>query len=390
MPFVSMRIENVNDQNTMGIRPCCAYNVPNVHFDSIEQYIDSDHLRKLQQHLLTQDSLPPGCEACSSIEQHNQSSIRIKKNLFFNKQQPAHTQIQELDVFISNVCNLSCYMCRPEYSSTLYAERKKISIVQENKNHNFDSTELAIHALQHLPDVKWLALAGGEFFYSKHAERMLAQAQQTGITDLVIISNGSVCNERHLQQLSRVPNLNIKFSVDGTDLIYDMVRYPAQWKQVQQNILRYQSALPHAKIELIMVMQPLVVAGVFDLLKFAQHHNLPVHITNIWESQVNWPLLTDQERSTLSDFLQQGLRQHPVAPEYRMILNSYARHTLPQITHSPEFRLQAVELLAQSLYHRHADLNSVQSVLCLLPSLYQDILDRINTLDETSNINYNR
>ena len=90
LPFVSLRIEDTENTNSMGIRPCCNYRSDSsLVFDSIDQYLGSDFLKELQQHLLTQDNLPHGCRQCQETENKKLLSVRQSKNKFFKESEPS-------------------------------------------------------------------------------------------------------------------------------------------------------------------------------------------------------------------------------------------------------------------------------------------------------------
>ena len=122
MPFASVRIEDGKNKNSTLIRPCCLFNPDKkTTYTTLNEYFESDMLQELQQHLLTQDTLPLGCSTCRLVEETGQLSVRQLKNRYFDVDHLAETAIQELDIFPSNLCNLKCIMCSPKFSSAIGA-----------------------------------------------------------------------------------------------------------------------------------------------------------------------------------------------------------------------------------------------------------------------------
>ena len=226
LPFISVRIEDNKNQNSMGIRPCCLYRGNDLPvFKSVDEYLKSDFLAELQQHLLSQDELPSGCETCRSVESKKLQSVRQLKNKFFHNVTLRETNVKELDIFPSNTCNLSCVMCMPKFSSKVAAEQKKLGWI--NEIYNFDETDLILETIQSQPNLEYIHIAGGEFFYSKHCIKILEAIQKAQIPNVEFITNGTICDDRHIEILKTYKNLSMRFSFDGTDHFYDFIRYPA-------------------------------------------------------------------------------------------------------------------------------------------------------------------
>ena len=113
-------------------------------------------------------------------------SVRQLKNKFFQNIILQQTDIQELDIFPSNTCNLTCIMCFPKYSSSVSAEQKKLGWITEI--HNFDETELVLDSIKKLTNLKYIHIAGGEFFYSKHCLRILEAVKEAKIPNVEFIT----------------------------------------------------------------------------------------------------------------------------------------------------------------------------------------------------------
>lgn len=373
MPFASVRIEDGKNKNSTQIRPCCLFRSDKeTSFDSLEEYFESDMLRELQQHLLTQDTLPPGCSVCKGVEEAGQQSVRQLKNKFFTINDPSKTSIQELDIFPSNVCNLSCIMCNPKFSSAVGAEQKKLGKILEVVN--FDDTDRMCDTIQSLPNLKYINIAGGEFFYAKHCLRILKLIQSKKIEHLRIITNATIVKDEYLEILKTVPDLTLRISIDGTHNRYEFIRYPAKWDETKENILKFQKELPDANIEVVMVMQPLSIYSVFDWLEFTNTHALKTFWSNILGTEVNWDILTVAERTAVSEFIMQGIKDKNVTPQQKLSLINYSKNTIQHLSFDPLARAKAVEKIVMLCKYRKISFDVLQSVIKNFPDLEQEII----------------
>ena len=361
LPFISARLEDNKNLNSMGVRPCCLYKDKNLPtFANINDYLNSEFLKNLQQHLLTKDELPPGCNACQTIELKNQLSVRQLKNKFFQNVTLQQTDIQELDIFPSNTCNLTCIMCFPKYSSSVSAEQKKLGWITEI--HNFDETELVLDSIKKLSNLKYIHIAGGEFFYSKHCLRILEAVKEAKIPNVEFITNGTICNDKHLSILKEFKNLSLRFSIDGTTDYYEFIRYPAKWNKVKTNILNYKKQLPNAHLELVMVVQPLNIFNLLDWSNFANENELETH----WQligGDLGWGAITAEEKQQASEFILSNYKNFKLDQKQLVTILNYAKNTIPNLPFTTQERDQFIFKLVQLCKHRKITPESVTKLL---------------------------
>jgi len=380
MPFASVRLEDSKNNQSNRIRPCCLYKFEHpVKFNNIQEYFNSPELKKLQQHLLTQDDLPVGCSTCQQVESAKQLSVRQLKKKYFNNITPTTTEVQELDLFVSNVCNLSCVMCQPKYSSAVGAEHVKLWL--NDQVYNFDETDFVLTNLKSLPNLKYVSVAGGEFFYAKHHKEILQEIVNRKISDVKITSNGTIYNQDTVDILKQIPKLNLRFSIDGINNTYEFIRYPAKWSTVEQNLLKFKQNLPDAHIEVVIVMSPLTIFGVYDWLNFANKIKFETHFINILGDDLAWEILTTEERSIASEFLIQNYKNNNLTKTQILTLLNYASSMLPRIKYNPDLRKKSISRLLALGQLRSVDKES----LLKLTAPWENFCKEIN---ENSN-NYN-
>ena len=361
LPFTSVRIEDTKNINSIGFRPCCFYRDENLpSFTSIDDYLDSDFLKNLQKHLLTEDELPPGCRLCQNVESKNQLSVRQLKNKFFQNLVLKQTNIQELDIFPSNTCNLTCIMCQPKFSSSIAAEQKKLGWVTEI--YNFDETDLILDSLKKFPDLQYIHIAGGEFFYSKHCLKILEAIKLARIPNVSFITNGTICKDIHISILKEFKNLSLRFSIDGTGDYYEFIRYPAIWDEVKTNILQFKNQLPDAHIELVMVVQPLNIFNLLEWTKFTNDNDLESHWQLI-SGDMGWGAITPEEKQLAANFILDNYAQFKLDQKQLVTILNYAKNTIPNLPFDESERTQFVFKLVQLCKNRKLNPDSVGKLL---------------------------
>jgi MoaA/NifB/PqqE/SkfB family radical SAM enzyme len=329
-------------------------------FKDAKEYLDSEFLKKLQHHFLTQDELPSGCRACREVESKKLLSVRQLKNKFFHEIILKQLDIQELDIFPSNTCNLSCVMCNPKFSSSVAAEYKKLGFI--DTIYNFDQTDLVIETIKSLPNLRHIHIAGGEFFYGKHCLKILEAIKTAGIPNVEFITNGTVYDDRHVSILKGFTNLSLQFSVDGIENYYNFIRYPGQWQTVKENILKYKNQLPNAHLETSMVVQPLNIFNILDWTACINDIGIETH-WKIVKGDLGWEAITDDERQLASDFILNNYKKINLIPKQKITLLNYAKNVLPNLTFSMEARKEFVDKLVQLCKHRKISAQSINQLL---------------------------
>lgn len=376
MPFASIRIEDLENKNSMGVRPCCLYESDeNLQFKSIKEYLESDFLKNLQKHFLTQPDLPPGCRGCSLSENNGHLSIRQSKAKFFDTPYLDRTEIRELDIFPSNTCNFSCFMCSPKFSSAYSVEYKKLGIIDEI--FNFDITENISKSIEDLEPINYATIAGGEFFYLKHRRKLLeALLKNNKNIKLKIISNASVFDNKNLDLLGQFTNLVLRFSLDGVGINYECIRYPASWQKIENNIMEYKTELPNARIEIVMATQPLCIFSIFDWIKYAGKNNFETHWNPFYGDKFSWKILDEEEKRTVSNWLLSELPKHDLLPRQKIYIVNLAKNVLKKEGFDKKSREYTIRLMRDLCNLRKFDIIKLSGVLDPWPNLKKEFLEK--------------
>lgn len=142
----------------------------------------------------------------------------------------------QLELALSNTCNLQCVMCDGEWSSSIRSHRDQLPPLPKVYGDRF-FTELE-EFIPHLNRVKFL---GGEPFLAAETMRVIdllvdAKAQ----VDCHVTTNGTQWTPRVERALDALP-MDVSVSVDAaTAETYERIRRGSSWAGLQANLDRYQ------------------------------------------------------------------------------------------------------------------------------------------------------
>ena len=366
-PFASIHMYTDQDLNPT-VRPCCNYK-PIKQFATINDYLQSSELASLQQHLLTKESLPVGCEACKIEEDNNLPSLRKKYfNVLGHKTQ---TKIVDLEIFPGNACNLSCLSCNPSHSTKSGQEYAKLGWIKQVKSINHE--EHALEVIKSLPDLESVCFLGGEFFVTKHNIELLDAVIARKLRAR-IVTNGTQITKKHLGQLQKISDLDVMVSVDGTHATFEFLRYPAQWTVVQSNIVALQQSLPGAKIHLSAVLQFLNLQNIIELFEYANVRRLPINVIPLsYPAWLRSEVLTTAERQQLIAVIQKQLTVAKLTKTQKQLMTDTCS-MLETIQHSPAQREQFVSRTSQLIRLRNITQHTINSVFGVLENLAQEVI----------------
>lgn len=242
IPFFSI---DINSDSTAKL--CCVstfrYDVEDT---NILKYWHSEEITKVRHAMLSGNGGEKDCQVCFEREHNIGFSKRtdeikkwpnIKKPLNF----PAHLQIK-----VNNVCNLKCIMCSPQYSTKWNEDVDKFSSMRPtliksqyegiSKPYLKKLLFLFIHAKTMFP--KQLELYGGEPMLAKDFWTIITDYEMKALNSIIFRAtiNGTILTDNHIKNLLKFKKNLINLSIDGVEDVFNFVRYPADWKIVENNI----------------------------------------------------------------------------------------------------------------------------------------------------------
>lgn len=181
-----------------------------------------------------------GCEFCQWQVEEGHRELAFSR--WFEHFEPTEAEPrwpQQLELAMSNTCNLQCAMCNAEWSSSIRTKRDGLPPLPKVYDDAFFD-ELASF-LPHLSSVKFL---GGEPFLASETLRVMEMLVDGGHRPKIhVTTNGTQWTPR-VQRLFATLPIEVAVSLDAASPeVYDQIRIGSSWDLVQANLDRF---LEHA------------------------------------------------------------------------------------------------------------------------------------------------
>lgn len=214
--------------------PCCLLKAP-------------VNVNKIQEQMLS-GQRPASCQVCWDLEDAGIKSDRQLKNetldfyldknlqdLFDDCQQGKnYTTYYKIDT--SNTCNATCITC-DSLASTAWAQLER-----KNQQKTRRSWRIKPEKCDQLIDyarATAINFRGGEPLLSDANFHILRELVRANNTDCFVSfqTNGSIIpNAQQQHLLDHFKNVNFSFSIDGVGPVFEYLRYPLKWSELQQTL----------------------------------------------------------------------------------------------------------------------------------------------------------
>lgn len=275
LPFHHVQVQTNGDFNV-----CCKHKMNdqmNINSSTVDQWRNSVYMKQIQQSFI-QDQRHPGCATCWHTEDQGFTSMRqrIAKEYEILRIDVEKKSLTNIEIDLTNLCNLKCLMCFESESSALLAENIQLGINTHNQK-DFQWSEQGFKNLQDLLACrpKVVNIRGGEPLYVKQLLTLIENIPDSVAHTMVlhISTNATVWTERWQQALVRFKLVRFMFSIDATGELYEYMRFPGQWKTTSSNIDRILQ-LPNVKGLVHCVIQNLNVGSIGELIDWCQQRSL--------------------------------------------------------------------------------------------------------------------
>lgn len=257
------------------ITPCCTWNdETKLEFGNIKDFnnhleiMNQESFKELRRNML-EGKETDTCKYCYEIESHGGQSFRTAKNEMID-QMATLEEVKDMtnpdgsintfsmrywDVRFSNVCNLACRMCGPDYSHTL-AKEHNITFNGSHivKAHESDSFEEMIKKYGPLDNLYDIYFAGGEVMFQKEHWQMLDHLIKIGKTDVMLMYNTNLTKLDYdgfklLDYIPKFKDVTFTVSLDGTGDLLEYIRWGAKWEVIENNFTALKD-LPNVNIRI--------------------------------------------------------------------------------------------------------------------------------------------
>ena len=321
--YCAMPFNHVSIGNTGDYQICCMHPVPapykkNINQTSVDEWLNNSYLNEVRS-AFAQDQQHSGCQHCWQQEANGAQSMRETQAREYTiiGAEVMQSTLLNVEAAVGNLCNFSCVMCDENASSLLLAENQKLGIAIRDQR-EFTWSDTALENLQQILDLtpRVINLRGGETLYNKNILRLLSKfpADKLNGTLLHVTTNASIWTPQWAEALSKFKSVRIMFSVDAVGKLFEYIRYPGQFDQIEHNIkqiIKCKNVKPviHATVQNLNIMY------LGKLITWAQRMNIYLMLDTLvepeWFRMTNLPpVLKQQAIDHLSDVLTQDLDAH--------------------------------------------------------------------------------
>ena len=234
LPFIHLHVNEDND-----VKPCCLGGQTGLtKYTKDFDFNTNPQLEEIRQKMLAGERVT-ACTECYQLDDAGTYSSRTQETEYWIEQlgvetfEDVTTNLIYYDIRNDNLCNLSCRMCTPQFSSQLEKEYKKLNwpVDVHPKSFSFSDTV-------DIDTVQKIYVAGGEPSLMPGFREFLQKAIAGNRTDIEIRmnTNATNLNKEYRQLLRHFSNVHIVVSLDGYDQINKYIRWPADWDTIIENV----------------------------------------------------------------------------------------------------------------------------------------------------------
>jgi MoaA/NifB/PqqE/SkfB family radical SAM enzyme len=203
---------------------------------------NSDEMKQLRVDFLD-GKMPAKCAVCWNEEKSGIQSMRYDS---FNYGVDANNLNAipfpiRLDIYPSNVCNLKCRICSPEYSNRWIEEARDTLGIDEEVHLNL-TRENQDQIEKWLPNIVEIGLFGGEPLFLKECYALMEKCVELGYSKnitLLINTNGSIYSKKLIDIFSKFKKTHLNFSIDDIEERFEYQRKGGKWHHTLENIKKY-------------------------------------------------------------------------------------------------------------------------------------------------------
>jgi molybdenum cofactor biosynthesis enzyme MoaA len=192
----------------------------------------------------------------------------------------AENDITFLDLKLGNLCNLKCVMCTPSSSSRILSEWKAnkdiFPLVQEfDKDYSWPEREEFRTMIEPLlPNLKYVKFTGGEPFLNPYIEEILANLPEDCIVH--ISTNLTIIDDTKIKLLRRFKELWLTGSVDAVGELYNYIRYPGKFDNIDNNLTIILNSLPNATFSIAVTVGILALQDIDTTVNYFISRNCKI------------------------------------------------------------------------------------------------------------------
>ena len=205
------------------------------------------------------------------------NSIYKMKNSLQNWNPDSEPTLKFIDFKLGNVCNLKCRICG-SWSSSKWAQEELDYGENPVARHNLKeggwpkrNPQFFDDVKEYLNDAEYFEFTGGEPFMIKNHFKILMHCVENGLAkniDIHYNTNGTQLPPQEIFDLwSYFKRVEIAFSIDDVGEQFEYQRHPANWREVNQNLVKFKERKT-ANME-FQICTTINIFNIFSLAKIA-------------------------------------------------------------------------------------------------------------------------
>jgi hypothetical protein len=222
------------------VKPCCWIK----HTPETQIKINDPELTEKFKHIRQINDWTPECSYCYDLESSGTASPRTlatKEDIFTDEDELGDAIKVELQ--LDDDCNAACLMCGT-WNSTTWQQYETKTLKTKLPSYRWQTTvEERIEVVRNMIDfnmTKQVHFFGGEPFNGETQLKMLRLMEHPENIKLVYTTNGSVFpSDETLELWKKFKNVHVGISIDGIGEQFNYLRWPLQWHQVENNLIKY-------------------------------------------------------------------------------------------------------------------------------------------------------
>ena len=257
--------KNLRGDNTKNLKDDANKDALHANLASIKDAFYSSEMDDIRKQFLNNEK-PKICSTCWKREDMGIASLRIAMNGRFadniNSLNSKEPKLKYLDIKYDNKCNLACRMCSAGSSD----QHQKELLIQVNDDkripNHFDygryakndrykkqmSDRLSFRAekpfleqdvISAIPELEVLKVTGGEPTVNHKFLNAVDYAIKNDYAKNIVLdltTNGTKFNTDLLEKISHFKYCRFRISIDGTNKVYDYIRYPFNWDALNKSV----------------------------------------------------------------------------------------------------------------------------------------------------------
>lgn len=365
--------------------------------NSQEEIMNSTYMKEFRKKLLS-GQWPEACFRCMSTEQTggiSRRQIELEQHrediasALANTDQDGTIKVntRHLDYRLGNACNLQCRMCNPLSSKRWindYASMPEhISLpelregLERFKKMDWFKSETYLKEFENkCENVTRIHFAGGEAFYVKQMVDLLKKCVEKDIAKNITLSyntNMTILTNEILDLWTHFKEVKILASIDAFGKLNEYIRYPSQWKEIDENLRYLDENHQRFNISEVMISTTVQLNNVLhldQLIKYLKTFQFIVPCPNVIPllipKYLSMNVLPKKLRFSAALKIENSLQNLSLAPEYQYLkanLQSIASQLLAAADEDPKLADEFIEFTHFYDKNKNLSLKEVDPIL---------------------------